>query len=108
MSLNKSRRTQQINGWSVLRPTTSEVRKRILKAGLRARFFLLRKQVARLRFVKVRPLNKRSLVLACDELAVDPRLRVVHERYGVPPLWNREPGFATLLQIILEQQVSLA
>lgn len=46
--------------------------------------------------------------MACDELAVDPRLRVVHERYGVPPLWNREPGFATLLQIILEQQVSLA
>jgi DNA-3-methyladenine glycosylase II len=26
----------------------------------------------------------------------------------VPPLWDREPGFATLLQIILEQQVSLA
>jgi DNA-3-methyladenine glycosylase II len=29
-------------------------------------------------------------------------------RYGPPPLWDREPGFATLLQIILEQQVSLA
>ena len=29
-------------------------------------------------------------------------------RYGLPPLWSREPGFATLLQIILEQQVSLA
>jgi len=28
--------------------------------------------------------------------------------YGPPPLWAREPGFATLLQIILEQQVSLA
>ncbi len=27
---------------------------------------------------------------------------------GPPPLWAREPGFATLLYIILEQQVSLA
>ncbi len=32
----------------------------------------------------------------------------VYEKYGPPPLWDREPGFATLLQIILEQQVSLA
>ena len=64
--------------------------------------------VARLRFVKIRPLNKRSLELGCRELAADPHLRIVHETYGVPPLWDREPGFATLLQIILEQQVSLA
>jgi DNA-3-methyladenine glycosylase II len=28
--------------------------------------------------------------------------------FGSPPLWAREPGFATLLYIILEQQVSLA
>ena len=32
----------------------------------------------------------------------------VVERYGMPPLWTREPGFSTLLHIILEQQVSLA
>lgn len=32
----------------------------------------------------------------------------VVERYGMPPLWAREPGFPTLLHIILEQQVSLA
>ena len=70
--------------------------------------FSLPPRVARLRFVKVRPLNKRSLELACRELAADPHLRIVHETYGVPPLWDREPGFATLLQIILEQQVSLA
>lgn len=38
----------------------------------------------------------------------DPRLASVVERYGVPPLWDREPGFPTLLHIILEQQVSLA
>jgi len=46
--------------------------------------------------------------MACRELSSDPHLRIVHETYGVPPLWDREPGFATLLQIILEQQVSLA
>ncbi|MEO5860553.1 MAG: DNA-3-methyladenine glycosylase 2 family protein [Pyrinomonadaceae bacterium] len=58
--------------------------------------------------MKVQRLNKRSLAAACQELAADPHLRIVHENYGIPPLWDREPGFATLLQIILEQQVSLA
>lgn len=38
----------------------------------------------------------------------DPDLHRVHSRLGPPPLWAREPGFATLLYIILEQQVSLA
>lgn len=32
----------------------------------------------------------------------------VYRLYGTPPLWDREPGFATLLHIIIEQQVSLA
>ncbi|MFH1487604.1 MAG: hypothetical protein ABII06_01755, partial [Pseudomonadota bacterium] len=32
----------------------------------------------------------------------------VISKFGPPPLWNREPGFATLVLIILEQQVSLA
>ena len=32
----------------------------------------------------------------------------VIEKYGPPPLWEREPGFQTLVNIILEQQVSLA
>ena len=27
---------------------------------------------------------------------------------GIPPMWNRKPGFPTLMHIILEQQVSLA
>ena len=40
--------------------------------------------------------------------ARDKSLASVVERYGHPPLWAREPGFATLLHIILEQQVSLA
>lgn len=45
----------------------------------------------------------------CGELAeIDPHLGRVHATYGTPPVWDREPGFATLLYIILEQQVSLA
>ena len=40
--------------------------------------------------------------------SMDPDLRAVVERHGPPPLWAREPGFETLVQIILEQQVSLA
>ena len=38
----------------------------------------------------------------------DPALRAVLRAYGPPPLWAREPGFATLVHMILEQQVSLA
>ena len=30
------------------------------------------------------------------------------DRFGLPPFWTREPGFVTLVHIILEQQVSLA
>jgi len=33
---------------------------------------------------------------------------MVVDRYGPPPMWRRKPSFATLVQIILEQQVSLA
>jgi DNA-3-methyladenine glycosylase II len=35
-------------------------------------------------------------------------LAAVVEKYGRPPLWVRDPGFSTLVYIILEQQVSLA
>jgi DNA-3-methyladenine glycosylase II len=38
----------------------------------------------------------------------DGDLAHVVEKYGRPPLWVREPGFPTLVYIILEQQVSLA
>ncbi len=37
-----------------------------------------------------------------------PHFGHVLRKHGVPPLWAREPGFATLIHIILEQQVSLA
>ena len=38
----------------------------------------------------------------------DANLAEVVRSYGKPPLWVREPGFPTLVYIILEQQVSLA
>ena len=38
----------------------------------------------------------------------EPRFALVLERHGPPPLWAREPGFATLALLMLEQQVSLA
>ncbi len=43
-----------------------------------------------------------------DLTARDPRLARIVAELGPPPLWAREPGFPTLLHIILEQQVSLA
>jgi DNA-3-methyladenine glycosylase II len=54
-------------------------------------------------------LTERSLARAVRELAArDPDLARVLERHGVPPLWAREPGFPTLVLLVLEQQVSLA
>jgi DNA-3-methyladenine glycosylase II len=38
----------------------------------------------------------------------DKDLARILKRLGPPPLWARKPGFATLVHIILEQQVSLA
>jgi len=40
--------------------------------------------------------------------SVDSDLARIHAELGTPPLWEREPGFPTLVYIILEQQVSLA
>lgn len=58
---------------------------------------------------KIRALTDTSLRSACRELASsDQDLARVHSAYGTPPLWDRPLGFATLLHIILEQQVSLA
>ncbi|HSK53120.1 MAG TPA: DNA-3-methyladenine glycosylase 2 family protein [Clostridia bacterium] len=55
------------------------------------------------------PLTAETLLVAVDELAArDADLRAVTERFGPPPLWERPAGFATLVHIVLEQQVSLA
>lgn len=54
-------------------------------------------------------LNERSLVKAAGELgARDSDLARILRAHGPPPLWAREPGFGTMVLLILEQQVSLA
>ncbi|MEE8128685.1 MAG: hypothetical protein V3T48_00230 [Vicinamibacterales bacterium] len=56
-----------------------------------------------------RPLTHAGLLAATHELARRDRgLRRILRLHGPPPLWARRPGFATLVRIILEQQVSLA
>jgi DNA-3-methyladenine glycosylase II len=56
-----------------------------------------------------RPLTERTLLQAARALATnDPALAGSVARFGPPPLWAREPSFATLVHLILEQQVSLA
>jgi DNA-3-methyladenine glycosylase II len=54
-------------------------------------------------------LTSARLALGVAELARrDPHLAAVVARHGAPPLWDRPPGFETLVQIILEQQISLS
>jgi DNA-3-methyladenine glycosylase II len=54
-------------------------------------------------------LTKANLASAAQYLARrDKDLASILRAYGPPPLWSRRPGFATLIRIILEQQVSLA
>jgi DNA-3-methyladenine glycosylase II len=55
-----------------------------------------------------RALTDVSLRVAARDLAKRDRdLARVLERVGYPPIWGRRPGFASLVRIILEQQVSL-
>lgn len=57
----------------------------------------------------ISPLDARQMKQACVVLSRDhPELSKVYKSYGTPPLWDRPLGFSTLLNIILEQQVSLA
>ena len=57
----------------------------------------------------IEPLTQATLLEGVRILAAgDAHLAAVIDAYGPPPLWDREPGFPTLLYIILEQQVSLA
>jgi DNA-3-methyladenine glycosylase II len=54
-------------------------------------------------------MNERAFRVAVRDLvARDPDFDTVIATYGEPPVWRREPGFATLVLLILEQQVSLA
>ena len=55
------------------------------------------------------PMTEKDLYSASEILAErDPDLTRVLDRLGPLSLWDREPGFPTLVHIILEQQVSLA
>jgi DNA-3-methyladenine glycosylase II len=55
------------------------------------------------------PLDKKSLAIAAESVALmDRDFARTLATLGPPPLWEREPGFVTLVHIILEQQVSLA
>ncbi|MFC2030467.1 DNA-3-methyladenine glycosylase family protein [Chloroflexota bacterium] len=54
-------------------------------------------------------LTEEHLRLALDVLAErDPDLARITHDLGPPPMWARDPGYPTLIHIILEQQVSLA
>jgi len=55
------------------------------------------------------PLSQKSLLEGISHLCeIDSDLSIVVDGLGNPPLWSREPGFPTMIHIILEQQVSLA
>jgi DNA-3-methyladenine glycosylase II len=59
--------------------------------------------------VTVSSLDEASYARGLSELITrDADLGRIYDTLGPPPMWNREPGFATLVHIILEQQVSLA
>jgi DNA-3-methyladenine glycosylase II len=53
--------------------------------------------------------NKENFQQLCNKLAKkDPHLQSIIRQYGHPPMWSRPASFASLVHIILEQQVSLA
>jgi len=57
----------------------------------------------------IKTLDENNLITACKKLSKqDKDLAFIFQTYGLPPLWAREAGFATLIHIILEQQVSVA
>jgi DNA-3-methyladenine glycosylase II len=54
-------------------------------------------------------LDTATLDAGCRALAAhDAALGTLYARNGAPPLWRRDPGFTTLVKLVLEQQVSLA
>jgi DNA-3-methyladenine glycosylase II len=58
---------------------------------------------------KIKPLTQPMFTQALKILKDgDPDLGEILSTMGPPPMWKRDPGFPTLVQIILEQQVSLS
>lgn len=59
--------------------------------------------------MSIQTLDEASYHRGLSELADrDDDLRRILDTLGPPPMWDRPPGFQTLIHIILEQQVSLA
>lgn len=57
----------------------------------------------------IKKLDEKNLAEICKKLSKkDDDLKYIFETHGTPPLWKRKASFATLVHIILEQQVSLA
>jgi DNA-3-methyladenine glycosylase II len=57
----------------------------------------------------IKTLDEENLITACEELSKnDSDLAYIFRTFGEPPMWKREANFATLVLIILEQQVSVA
>lgn len=57
----------------------------------------------------IQTFNEDNFNTLCDAVAAgDEHLKSIIDTHGYPPLWSRTPTFATLIHIILEQQVSLA
>ncbi len=53
--------------------------------------------------------HKDNFYSLCDKIGKsDTALKSIIDTYGYPPMWTRTNTFATLIHIILEQQVSLA
>jgi DNA-3-methyladenine glycosylase II len=56
-----------------------------------------------------RALTRETLAAGVRALArQDADFAALYRRNGLPPMWARRPGFATLVHIVLEQQVSIA
>lgn len=54
------------------------------------------------------PITERTRRSGTEKLAErDPDLNHIFVRLGYPPMWTRDPGFASLVRVILEQQVSI-
>ena len=59
-------------------------------------------------WVRVTHLDAATFSEAAALLAEEePALGLILDEWGLPPFWQREPGFSTLVLLILEQQVSL-
>jgi len=59
--------------------------------------------------MKQKVLDSKTYKAALFQLAaIDDDLKGVLDQFGPAPFWSRVPGFATLIYIVLEQQVSLA